>query len=174
MTHLTLSLDLVSFWVAKCISKIWSELFYSRKQLFCSAASYPSNQPWSTLTASDLILMLVKHRLDALFLFALDTVHVSVSNSSIVFVLWLILSLSLFFLSFFFLHLDYRSKCQHLPLSNSHDSWSAGWWLFLAFRPHSCEGKGDNQSLLVEGGKVFAQLSNSRAKVTEDNTDCSQ
>lgn len=47
---------------------------------------------------------------------------------------------------------------QHSPLFNSQDSWSAGRWLFPAFRPHSCEGKGDNLSPLAEGRKVLLNL----------------
>lgn len=50
------------------------------------------------------------------------------------------------------------ARSQHLPLLRSQSSWSAGRWLFPAFRPHSCEGKGDNLSLLVEGGKVLLNL----------------
>lgn len=50
------------------------------------------------------------------------------------------------------------ARGQHLPLLHSQGSWSAGRWLFPAFRPHSCEGKGDNLSPLVEGGKVLLNL----------------
>lgn len=50
------------------------------------------------------------------------------------------------------------AQSQRLPLLNSQDCWSAAWRLFPAFRPHSCEGKGDNLSLLVEGGKVLLNL----------------
>lgn len=75
--------------------------------------------------------MLVKHQLDALFLFALDTVHVCVSNSSVVFILWLILSLSLFFLSFFFisssLQLHSASIC-HCQTAMTPDPQAGGYF----------------------------------------------
>lgn len=62
------------------------------------------------------------------------------------------------------------ARGQHLPLLRSQGSWSAGRWLFPAFRPHSCEGKGDNLSLLVEGGKVLLNLATAALRSARTKT----